>query len=55
MGKIESTSFILYNSKLIGSFLCASISVNKNYRWLSVIPATLYGRYSKNDKKIHML
>lgn len=50
-GKIEPTSFHYAASKLIGSFLCASISVNKNYRWLSVIPATLYGKYSKNDKK----
>ena len=49
-GEIENTSYHYAASKIIGSLYCNSVSNKNNYKWQSIIPATLYGKYNINDK-----
>ena len=53
---LEVSSFFYSQSKIFGSNICRQINLNKNYSYITLIPATLYGDNSNYHKlKSHVI
>ena len=53
---MEVSSFFYSQSKIFGSNICRQINLNKNYSYITLIPATLYGDNSNYHKlKSHVI
>lgn len=47
---IEKTSLHYAASKMLGTFFSLAVNKNKKFKWKSIVPATLYGKYNITDK-----
>ena len=48
---LEITSFFYSLTKIFGTILCKQINKNKKFKYISIIPATLFGKYTKYHKE----
>lgn len=53
---LEETSFFYSLSKIFGSEICRQINIDKKFNYVTLVPATLYGKYSKyHEENSHVL
>ena len=48
---LEVTSFFYSLTKIFGTNLCKQINKNKKFKYISIVPATLFGKYAKYHKE----
>lgn len=47
---IEKTSIHYAASKILGTLFSLNVNKNKSFKWKSIVPATLYGKYNSTDR-----